>query len=257
MSLTLTLVTYTHLTNYTHTFNKSLQALAKEISYQLKKAELVKKEAAELAAQAEEAKKNAAENTSQAVKQTEALLALQEALVSVVETEQDPDLKKGLTIQTKRHLMEIISPVKDDPEKKKPKLDGVIAKLKNKLDVENEVGGRERVLYNELYLLHPQDTAVIAAGKSVKDGPGRDHKTEVIHTDGELKGDDHRHDGKNMVADIARKGGDKLIQCCIYLTLFLFPPLGLDMTINASKVTNEKIEGDIAPLEDYLAKKVG
>ena len=32
----------------------------------------------------------------------------------MVESEQDPQLKEGLTIQTKRQLLEILSPVKDD-----------------------------------------------------------------------------------------------------------------------------------------------
>ena len=32
----------------------------------------------------------------------------------MVESEQDPQLKEGLTIQTKRQLLEILSPMKDD-----------------------------------------------------------------------------------------------------------------------------------------------
>ena len=61
-----------------------------------------------------------------AEKQAEALKALQEALITVVENEEDPQLKEGLTIQTKRQLMEILSPVKEENcDSKKPKLEAV------------------------------------------------------------------------------------------------------------------------------------
>ena len=74
--------------------------------------------------EAEETKREAEEHAATARKHSEALNALKEALINVVETEEDPDLKEGLTVQTKRFLMEIISPTKEEPElNKKPKLE--------------------------------------------------------------------------------------------------------------------------------------
>ena len=79
---------------------KILQELAEKIANHLAEAKLSREEAAKKAELAE--------------RQASALATLQDALATVVESEQDPQLKEGLTIQTKRQLLEILSPVKDD-----------------------------------------------------------------------------------------------------------------------------------------------
>ena len=74
-------------------------------------------------------KREAEEHAVIANNQANALLALQNAMATVVAEETDPDIKSGLTAQAKRQLMDIISPVKGDDTSKKPKLD-MPAKMK-------------------------------------------------------------------------------------------------------------------------------
>ena len=107
------LCTLTLNNSYTHRIQQNIfQELAEKIATHLAEAKLSQEEAAKKAELAE--------------RQASALTALQDALSTVVETEQDPQLKEGLTIQTKRQLLEILSPVKDDVNSdynKKPKLE--------------------------------------------------------------------------------------------------------------------------------------
>ena len=78
-------------------------------------------------------RREAEEHAMIAKNQANALLALQNAMATVVAEESDPDIKQGLTAQAKRQLLEIISPVKSDDTTKKPKLDMPAKKLDEEL----------------------------------------------------------------------------------------------------------------------------
>ena len=99
-------------------------SINKILSQELVEALEVKVDEAEtLLKEAELLKKTAMDQLKAASKQAEALKSLKEAVVTVIDDEEDPEIKASLTAHAKRQLQEIISPAKEEEDSKKPKLE--------------------------------------------------------------------------------------------------------------------------------------
>ena len=111
------LVAHTQINNtLRHNKTANLQELVDALAVKVDEAENLLKEAELL-------KKTAQDQLEAASKQAEALKSLKEAVVTVIEDEEDPEIKATMTAHAKRQLQEIISPVKEDDDHKKPKLE--------------------------------------------------------------------------------------------------------------------------------------